>query len=341
METAEEFFHFRPSGDFCVRLMLALGLALVASVWAAVWLPWLAVAGLAGLALLTLNGARLSTAILMSRAHGARESEEPLPGWVRTSNLIARAPGPAGAPLLVFVAHYDTKSQNISMTLRVALFALLGFAGTATVQLAFLRLWLGWPHPAAIHACFAATLAVAIPLFALRTGNASPGALDNACGLATLVEMSRLWRDLPLSWKARAIFLSPSAEEHGLVGSRLWTARHAGELLGEPKCRILNLDGCATAGRFFVIPAVGPVADAFVASARSLFHSIRRIPLGVGLLADHVPFVEAGLACATLFAHGRGTSRIHTAGDSADLLEDAGFEAAGQVVMGAVERLIG
>jgi hypothetical protein len=341
METTEEFFHFRPSGDFGVRVIMGLALASLALVWAGVWLPWLAVAGFAGLGLVALVGSPLSTAILMGRARAAKEGDALPRRWVRSSNVVARAPGPAGSPLFVFVAHYDSKSQNMPITVRVALFALLGAAGIVACQLEFLHLWLRWPLVPAIHAAFGVAFAAAAPLLALRTGNISPGALDNASGAATLVELARVWRDHPLSWKSRAIFLSPSAEEHGLVGSRLWVARHAGELLGEPKCRVLNFDGCGATGELLVLPGSGVVADAFVAAARAASVRMRRFPLGVGLIADHVPFVEVGIACATLLARGRGTSRIHTTGDSADLLDDAGFEAAGKAVLGAIERLIG
>ena len=341
LETTEEYFQFRPSGDLCVRAVLGLALASLALVWAGVWLPWLAVAGLAWLGLLALGGSPLATAILMRRARAARESDTPPPGWIRASNVVARAPGPAGSPLLVFVAHFDSKSQNMPITVRVALFAILGLSGVAACQLVFLQLWLAWPLAPAIHALFSAAFASSIPLLALRTGNVSPGALDNACGAATLVELARIWRDSPLSWKARAIFLAPSAEEHGLIGSRLWVARHAAELLAEPKCRVLNLDGCAAKGELLVLPGTGVVAEAIVSAAKAASLPVRRIPLAIGLLADHVPFVEAGIACASLLARGRGTSRIHTTGDSADLLADAGFEAAGATLLGAVERLIG
>lgn len=342
LETTEEFFHFRPSGDLAAGVMLAFGLACLSVVWGALWCPWLAVGGLAGLALLAFFGPSAGTAILMRRARSAKESETPPAGWVRASNVVARAPGPAGSPLLVFVGHFDSKSQNMPITVRVGLFLVLGLAGLTAVQLVFLRLWLGTPPPAAIHALFAAAFAAGLPLLLLRTGNASPGALDNACGAACVVELARIWRDHPLSWKSRAIFLSPSAEEHGLVGSRLWVARHAPELLAEPRCRVLNLDGCAAAaGSLVILPARGPVADALAAAARAASLPARRFPVGVGLLADHVPFLEAGIPVASLLSRGRGTARIHTPADSAELLEDAGFEAAGRVVMGAVERLIG
>ncbi len=342
LETTEEFFHFRPSGDLAAGVMLSFGLLCLAAAWGALWLPWLAVGGLAGLAALALFGPSAATSILLRRAKPAKEADSAPAGWARTSNVVARAPGPAGSPLFVFVGHYDSKSQNMPITVRVGLFLLLGLAGLTAVQLVVLRLWLGTPPPAAIHALFAAAFAAGLPLLFLRTGNTSPGALDNASGAACVVELARLWRDHPLSWKSRAIFLSPSAEEHGLVGSRLWVARHAPELLAEPRCLVLNLDGCAsTAGEFVILPSRGPVADAFLAAARANTLPARRFPVGIGLLADHVPFLEAGIPVASLLSRGKGTSRIHTPEDSADLLEDAGFEAAGRVVMGAIERLIG
>ncbi|MCE9583341.1 MAG: Zn-dependent exopeptidase M28 [Planctomycetes bacterium] len=340
LETEEEYFHFRPSGDLCVRVVLGFAVVSLGLVWAGVWVPWLAAAGFAGLGLLALAGPAMARGIPMARARAAKEIEVPPRGWLRASNVIGRAPGPAGSPLFVFVAHFDSKSQNMPITVRVGLFAALGICGLLGAELGLLHVWLGWPSPAVLHGLFAATFAIALPLLLLRTGNVSPGALDNACGVGTLVELARIWRHHPISWKARAVFISPSAEEHGLVGSRLWVARHLAQLRGEPRCRIINLDGCAATGELIVLPGTGVVAEALLAAARAASIPVRALPFGIGLLADHVPFVEAGLECASLLARGRGTSRIHTRGDSAELLDDRGFESAGKTVLGALERLL-
>lgn len=341
LETEEEFFHFRPSGDRTVRTFLVAGLASLAAVYAgAVWQPWAAVAGFAALAALALWGPALSRRLLLSRARNAREPETPAPGWIRTSNVVGRAPGPAGSPLLVFVAHYDSKSQNLPITARIACFLLLAAAGLPLAELSLLRILLGTPGPAVLTTLAAATLAAALPLLALRTGNASPGALDNASGVGTLVEVARLWRASPLSSRARAVFLAPSAEEHGLIGSWLWVKRHFADLRGELRLRVLNLDSIGARGRWLVLPGRGPVADAFMEGAAAAGLRARRVPLGIGLLADHVPFVQSGFPCATLLAHAPGTRSIHTPRDSADLLDDAAFEEAGKLVLGAVERLV-
>lgn len=340
LETTEEFFHFRPSGDAVARLMLLGALACLGLAWGALAIPWLAVGGLAGLAALAWLGPPFATALLMRRARNARESESPPSGWVRASNVVGRAPGPPGSPLFVFVGHFDSKSQNMPITVRIGLYAFVGVAGLTALQLAVLRVWTGAPPALPVHVLFATAFAAALPLLFLRTGNRSPGALDNATGTACVVELARLWREHPLSWKSRAIFLCPSAEEHGLVGSRLWVARHAAELLSEPSCRVLNFDSCAAAaGTLVVLPPGGPVADAFAAAARDASVPLRRMPLGVGLLADHVPFAEAGIPVASLLARGRGTSRIHTPADAAGLLDDSAFESAGRVILAAVDTL--
>jgi hypothetical protein len=348
LETTEEHFHFRPSGDLVTRLLLLLGAAGLALVWAgARWEGWLAAAGLAALAAAAAIGPAAATAILLARARESREGETPRHGWVAASNVIGSAPGPADGPLLVFVAHFDSKSQSLPIVVRVALFALLGIASLLGTALALARLSIASVPLPLVDAAFAVAAVATLPLLALRTGNESPGALDNACGAGTLVELARLWRSSEVSWKARAIFLAPSAEEHGLVGSRLWVRRHLGRLRGEGRLWILNLDGCAaTGGRLLVLPARPPKsagrdpATALLEAASERRVPAWAIPFAVGLLADHVPFVEAGLSCASLLSTGRGTRRIHGKGDAAELLEDAGFEAAGRVVIGAVERLI-
>ncbi|NUN50948.1 MAG: hypothetical protein HUU15_19245, partial [Candidatus Brocadiae bacterium] len=82
------------------------------------------------------------------------------------------------------------------------------------------------------------------------------------------------------------------------------------------------------------------VPEALAAGGVAAGHRVRPLR-AVGILADHVPFVEAGLSCATLLAYGKGTWRIHTEGDGVELLEDGAFRAAGEVVLGAVGVLLG
>src|SRR5204862_1185427 len=112
-------------------------------------------------------------------------------------------------------------------------------------------------------------LLMALPLYILRTGNASPGAMDNASGVGALVEMARIWKSLPAAKKSRAIFLAVSGEEFGMVGSQAWVTKHLDALRQEKRLRVLNFDGVGYEGAVRVIPAKGPapsMSDAVVAA---------------------------------------------------------------------------
>ena len=50
------------------------------------------------------------------------------------------------------------------------------------------------------------------------------GAMDNASGTATLLEVARRLRDSGVRLRRSVVFLSVTAEEHGLLGSRYFTA---------------------------------------------------------------------------------------------------------------------
>jgi hypothetical protein len=341
LDVSEEAFSFRPVGDALARggvLAAAAGLALLYA--GALGNAWLACAGMAWLAVLAAFGPATVGAVIR---RFARDGASPLPGWIPTANVVGRAAGPPGAPLLVFVAHYDSKSQNMPITVRVGLFALLGAAGLPLAELCLSRAALGWPSPAVLHALAVPAAAAALALLTLRTGNASPGALDNASGVGALVELARAWEGHPLSWKARAWFVATSAEEHGLVGAQVFVGRHGAKLRAEGRCWIVNMDGVGAKGRMLILPGRSPESGGRSVS-RALLDAAggraRGIPTGVGLLTDHVPFVEAGLSCATVLMHAPSARRIHTARDGAEGLEDEAFREAGGVVLGAVEELL-
>ncbi len=56
----------------------------------------------------------------------------------------------------------------------------------------------------------------------------SPGADDNASGVAVLLELGRAWKDARINRAAR--FIALAAEERGFVGAKAYIARHRDEL---------------------------------------------------------------------------------------------------------------
>ncbi|ACB75718.1 M28 family metallopeptidase [Opitutus terrae] len=83
------------------------------------------------------------------------------------------------------------------------------------------------------------------------------GALDNASGVAVLIELARAFAELPADQRAKRsiLFLSVTAEEKGLLGSRYY-AEHPLYPLTHTVANI-NMDGANTYGRTSDIAVVG------------------------------------------------------------------------------------
>lgn len=182
------------------------------------------------------------------------------------------------------------------------------------------------------------SLAGGVPLALSRMGNDSPGALDNASGLAALLAVAHREADGP----SDVAFLITDAEEFGLAGARAVHTRL------DPVAGVINLDGLDDRGELRVIERHGwprrglapRLMATLLGSAGALGLPIRRGDLPVGMLLDHLPFAEDGLPAVSLM---RGTIRsllrVHRPSDTADRLEGDGVAAAMAVVSGSLALL--
>ncbi|HEX6939987.1 MAG TPA: M28 family peptidase [Longimicrobiales bacterium] len=291
--------------------------------------PLLALAGLGGAAALIAFAGLYATRAI---AH--------LPwGRVRGVNWLVHRPG--ARPRHLVAAHRDSKSQPISTFLRVAAVVLAGFAWVALAALAAIGLvdetLISTPLVLALGALGGVGAAL---LIACHAGNASPGALDNATGLAALLGIARRERN-----RSDVAFLVTDAEELGLAGARD-VARRLPPVEG-----IINLDGLDDVGTFRVAERIGiyrrrvlapHLAAALLASAESLRIPIQRRDLPAGVLVDHIAFGRAGYPAVTVLRGGaRSLLRVHRPGDTADRLDGTGVAMAVALVCGALELLRG
>lgn len=83
---------------------------------------------------------------------------------------------------------------------------------------------------------------------------ASPGAMDNATGIALAYEVTKYFKENPdkMPARCRIIDLNCGAEEAGLRGSLAFTRRHKGEAILE-NCWNINIDSVADEGFFEVV----------------------------------------------------------------------------------------
>ncbi|MGZ8411479.1 MAG: M28 family peptidase [Gemmatirosa sp.] len=242
-------------------------------------------------------------------------------------------------PTVWLVAHLDSKSQPVPIGVRAAGVIATIVAWVAALALAGAQQW-GDVGLAALWPWIAAFGAIAgVPVAASIVTARSPGALDDASGVATVLLAAEALRDL----SAAPGVLLTSAEELGLAGARAWTAlrRAAGEAPGIA----LNVDGVDDVGALTVMTGV-QAPPAVVAALRAgaetagLTIAVRR--LVPGILVDAVALADAGWATVTLSRGNWGTlARIHTSQDTVDRLHGTGVDEAARVLAAAARALIG
>jgi Zn-dependent M28 family amino/carboxypeptidase len=178
------------------------------------------------------------------------------------------------------------------------------------------------------------TLAGAFPVVLSTVGSGSPGALDNASGVVTVIAAARQLGNI-----SSAGILITDAEELGLAGARAWS-RESG---GRP-ATVLNCDGVDDSGNIQVMfsgrrsPAhlLGAVDRA--TGVTGIGHQAGRLIPGV--LTDSVAFTDAGFPSVT-FARGslRSLLRVHTSRDDLAHIRGTGIAETATLMAATVREL--
>lgn len=251
----------------------------------------------------------------------ARTGVLAFPGLRRTGVNLVATRGDRARPesTLWLMAHLDSKSQPVPILLRAAGITLVGAAWIAGLVIGAVQLAWGRLDPSESWFLLAVVASVGvIPVIATTVGTRSPGALDNASGVATVLTAVEDACDAPCG-----VCLT-SAEELGLAGARAWVrARpHAPGIA-------INCDGVddhgATTCMYTGRRPDTLVASVLAASARtgSRMRAHRLLP---GVLTDGVALADAAWSVVTLSKGGARTlARIHTPRDHADHLTGTGM----------------
>lgn len=261
-------------------------------------------------------------------------------GWkyrrVELRNLWIQRPG--ARPRWVFCAHLDSKSQLVPLLLRASA---AGTAIGAWLGLLAIALLGGPPARSATLLDLLSVIAImaGAALLLCGAGNGSPGALDNASGVATLLGLAERESEAP-----DLALLVTDGEEIGLAGSR-GIARSLPPVEG-----IINIDGIDDGGPFHVLERFGRrrrgraphLAMPLLKAADALGWEAHRRDVPLGLLLDHISFVRAGIPALTLM---RGTfrsmMRVHRPADDLEHLSGSGIRDAVRLLSGALAVLRG
>ena len=241
--------------------------------------------------------------------------------FMRRRGVNLQAVRPGVTPTVWLVAHLDSKWQPVSMIARVA-----GVVGTSIGLIAMLvatfsvRAGDSAPLVAMLF-----TWISSVPLMLSVVGAGNHGTLDNASGVATVLEAVE---SIPAS--ARVGVMITDAEELALAGARAW-AKSA------PASVALNCDSIDDDGPLVVMYSRAR-PDALIARLAAAAADVESQPVRVlrlipGILTDSVALADAGWETLTL---SRGTfrtlQRIHTSRDTLAAMTGAGIAGAARVL---------
>jgi hypothetical protein len=252
------------------------------------------------------------------------------PSRTTSENLFGTlADGPAEAPArVVFMAHYDTKSQILPTGVRVALVTV---AAPLSALLAVLALGTAcgvrWSYGPSVMIGLSTFVAILLlGLTANLTGNRSPGALDNGSGVGTLLELARTWRPRPGA-PAEVIWIASGSEEVGLVGARAVLEGHESWWREKPTL-LINLESVGAGARVHL--AGEPISVQLasdVASGLGFAHA-RFKTLGAGM--DHEPFAARSLTSLSILGDVvRYSLAFHSPRDNMAIIQKPALERAG------------
>ncbi|MFN3466114.1 MAG: M28 family metallopeptidase [Candidatus Brocadiales bacterium] len=368
MEPREEGFSFTPVlGLLSKGLLLIVLLFLAALHFLSLFYPFLEL--VLSVCILTLALGFLWGRPMVALLGWALFKKIPLLGKLNSKNIIAAWPSELGmqnsefgisnphsafrnpqseghppepATQIYILAHYDSKSQTLPLGARIPLVVALFLS---TLFLAFYHLlspWVGLPVQCMIErVSFITAFTGGLVLLWTKTRNLSPGAIDNASGVAVMLQLAEAIKSEAQRFKGlRFHFVATGAEEEGLVGA-FWLCKSVGAY-GDTPLHFINLDGVGTKGRIYCTDKIGihPSSQRQKGFLSLIRETARReglevyfSPVVMGAMADHFPFVASGYNAVTFSTVSRCSLWVHTPWDAPERVEVEGMETVGRLIL--------
>ncbi len=261
-----------------------------------------------------------------------------------TNNIYVELKSKSPKAKIIFMGHYDTKSQTFSTAIRIGIF-MIAILGDLLVMFVYLIVSLigilmffsvlapiDFSSFNLVMFFVCLTLAIVGGLnFFNKTGNKSPGASDNAASVATVIELARYFKINPLE-NIDFMFFIPSSEELNLGGAKHFIKTHKNEI--NPKnSYFINFDGIGGTGFIRLITSYGiprkisskRLNDLYIEAAKEQNIDARPIYLPTGAWSDFMPIIKAGYESCWLASSG-SLKFVHTKKDTMDLISKEGLE---------------
>lgn len=268
-----------------------------------------------------------------------------------TENIYVDFKGNNSKGTVVFIAHWDSKSQSFSSSMRILIIiiAVLGaiFILVLYLVLSIIQILNPYQTPILNHILLGITITLAgigILNSFNKTGNESPGAYDNAAAVGVVIELAKYFKENPVS-NLDFIFLSTSSEELNLGGIKSFLQQHKNEF-DKNSTYFINFDLIGGADLIRIISSFGiprkvsskKLNKLFLTSAEELDVRAKDIYLPTGAWSDYMPIVQEGFK-ACWIASQPGLKLVHTKRDDMNIVSKESMKNTLLVCVEVVKKL--
>jgi len=255
-----------------------------------------------------------------------------------TENVFAKLKSKNSKAKIIFIGHWDSKSQSFPTSTRILIFLISVFGSLILLVfyliLILLRIFLNFNIPilnnVLLDCCLIIAIIGAINYFN-KTGNNSPGAYDNAAAVGTIIELARFYKKNPIS-NIDLIFLSTGSEELNLGGAIHFIQKYK-EKFNKNSTYFINLDLIGGYDLIRLITSYGiprkvsskKLNILFLESSKELRIRLKDIYMPTGAWSDYMPIVHEGFEACWLGSQ-PGLKRVHTKNDTISLVSKQGLK---------------
>jgi hypothetical protein len=249
-----------------------------------------------------------------------------------TENIYVNLKSKNSLANLIFIAHYDSKSQVFSSFIRIYLIMSSIFGGIILIVVFFvlsiLKIIFMFDNLILdnILLCISIVIGIlAILNFFNKVGNKSPGATDNATSVGTVIALSKYFKNNPLE-NIDFSFLITGSEELNLGGAIDFIQKHKNEL-DKDITYFINFDLVGAHGVLRNVTSHGipkkttstKLNELFRNSSKDLGIEIKEIYFPMGAAGDHMPIVSLGYKVCALGSTG-SIKYVHSKKDTMSLV---------------------
>lgn len=249
-----------------------------------------------------------------------------------TENIYVKLKNGDSKGTVVFIAHWDSKSQLFSSSMRIIII-IIAALGAIIILLLYLilsiiQIFIPYQIPILNHVLLGISITVSIIgilNFFNKTGNDSPGAYDNAAAVGVVIEFARYFKNNSLN-NLDFIFLSTSSEELNLGGIKSFLQQHK-DKFDKNSTYFINFDLIGGTDFIRIITSFGiprkvsskKLNELFLNSAKELHIKAKDSYLPTGAWSDYMPVVQEGFE-ACWIASQPGLKLVHTKKDDMSIV---------------------